>query len=173
MVFITGLILIGAVAFYLAVFFKDNNDIQKPEEAVQIQNTGTEKKDSLDLFFSFLEYYELEEGDTFISTLRKTNLNDKEIDQLIIAAEDSMETNKLRIGTRIEIISELIKEKRIVKEVVIYPDSEEKISVLRIDDKFNVSVNKILNNISIKNDDLQNKIYFKNLLNEAIKSYVG
>ena len=84
LVFITGLILIGAFAYYLAVFFKDNNDIQKTEEAIQIQNTSTEKKDSLDLFYSFLEYYELEEGDTFISTLKKTNLDDKEIDQLII-----------------------------------------------------------------------------------------
>ena len=136
LVFVTGLILIGAVAFYLAIFFKDNNDIQKPEETIKIQNNNTEKKDSLDLFFSFLEYYELEEGDTFISTLKKTNLNDKQIDQLILAAEDSMKTNQLRIGTRIEIISELIKEKRIVKEVLIYPDNEEKISVLRIDDKF-------------------------------------
>ena len=104
LVFITGLILISTVAYYLAVSFKDNNDIQKPEETIQIQNNNTEKKDSLDLFFSFLEYYELKEGDTFISTLKKTNLNDKEIDQLIIAAEDSMETNQLRIGTRIEII---------------------------------------------------------------------
>ena len=93
LVFITGLILISAFAYYLAVSFKDNNDIQEPEETIKIQNNNTEKKDSLDLFFSFLEYYELEEGDTFISTLKKTNLNDREIDQLIIAAEDSMETN--------------------------------------------------------------------------------
>ena len=49
-----------------------------------MQNNNTEKKDSLDLFLSFLEYYELEEGDTFISTLKKTNLNNKEIEQLII-----------------------------------------------------------------------------------------
>ncbi len=139
LVFLIGLILISSVAYYLAVSFKDNNDFQKPEEAIQIQNNNAEKKDSLDLFFSFLEYYKLEEGDTFISTLKKTNLTNREIDQLIIAAENSMETNQLRIGTRIEIISELIKEKRIVKEVIIYPDSEEKISVLRVDDKFIVS----------------------------------
>ena len=132
LVFVTGLILIGAVAYYLAVFFKDDNDIQKPEETIQIHNNNTEKKDSLDLFYSFLEYYELEEGDTFISALKKTNLNDREIDQLIIAAEDSMKTNQLRIGTRIEIISELIKKKRIVNEVIIYPDSEEKLSLIHI-----------------------------------------
>ena len=161
LVFVTGLILIGAVAYYLAVFFKDNNDIQKPVEAIQTLNNNTEKKDSLDLFYSFLEYYELEEGDTFISTLKKTNLNEREIDQLIIAAEDSMETSKLRIGTRIEIISELIKEKRIVKEVVIYPDSEEKISVLRIDDKFTVSrdVKTLYSELVFHEVDIDNSIY--------------
>ena len=42
-----------------------------------------------------------------------------------------------------------------------------------IDKKINQNINKILNNIIIKKDNLQNKIYFKNLLNEAIKSYAG
>ena len=161
LVFVTGLILLSAVAYYLAVSFKDNNDIQKPEETIKIQNNNTEKKDSLDLFYSFLEYYELEEGDTFISTLKKTNLNDREIDQLIIAAEDSMEINQLRIGTRIEIISELIKEKKIVKEVVIYPDSEEKISVLRVDNKFTVSkdVKTLYSELVFHEVDINKSIY--------------
>jgi murein DD-endopeptidase MepM/ murein hydrolase activator NlpD len=161
LVFVAGLILISAVAYYLAVTFKDNNKIQKLEEAIKIQNHNNEKKDSLDLFFSFLEYYELEEGDTLISTLKKTNLNNKEIDQLIIAAEDSMETNQLRIGTRIEIISELIKEKRIVKEVVIYLDSEEKISVLKIDDKFTVrkDVKTLYSELVFHEVDIDKSIY--------------
>ena len=41
------------------------------------------------------------------------------------------------------------------------------------DNKFNQNVNKILNNVILKSDNLQNKIYFKNLLNDAIKSYDG
>ena len=44
---------------------------------------------------------------------------------------------------------------------------------IKIDNKINQNVNKILSNIIIKKDDLQNKIYFKNLLNEAIKIYAG
>ena len=44
---------------------------------------------------------------------------------------------------------------------------------IKINDKFNENINKILNNVILKKDDLQNKIYFKNLLNEAIKSYSG
>ncbi len=44
---------------------------------------------------------------------------------------------------------------------------------IKIDDNINQNVNKILNNVILKKGDLQNKIYFKNLLNEAIKSYAG
>ena len=44
---------------------------------------------------------------------------------------------------------------------------------IKIDNKFNQNVNKILNNIILKKENLQNKIYFKKLLNEAIKSYAG
>ena len=44
---------------------------------------------------------------------------------------------------------------------------------IKIDNKINDNVNKILSNVILKKDDLQNKIYFKNLLNQAIKSYAG
>ena len=44
---------------------------------------------------------------------------------------------------------------------------------IKIDNKINQNINKILNNVILKKDDLQNKIYFKNLLNEAIKNYAG
>ena len=44
---------------------------------------------------------------------------------------------------------------------------------IKIDNKINQNINKILSNVIFKKDDLQNKIYFKNILNEAIKSYAG
>ena len=44
---------------------------------------------------------------------------------------------------------------------------------IKIDNKLNFKINKILGSIMFKESSLQNKIYFKNLLNEAIKSYDG
>ena len=44
---------------------------------------------------------------------------------------------------------------------------------IKIDNKINQNVNKILYNVILKKDLLQNKIYFKNLLNKAIKTYAG
>ena len=48
-----------------------------------------------------------------------------------------------------------------------------KLENIRIDDKFDQNVNKTISDITIKNNDLQNKIYFKNFLNDVIRNYAG
>ncbi len=48
-----------------------------------------------------------------------------------------------------------------------------KLKNIRVDNKINERVNIILSNIIFKKTILQNKIYFKNLLNDAIKNYSG
>ena len=44
---------------------------------------------------------------------------------------------------------------------------------IKIDNEISQDVNKVLNNVVLKKEKIQNKIYFKNLLNEAIKNYAG
>ena len=44
---------------------------------------------------------------------------------------------------------------------------------ISIDKIYNDNMNKIMNKIILKDNNLQNKIYLKNLLNKAIKSYAG
>ena len=44
---------------------------------------------------------------------------------------------------------------------------------INIDKIYNENINKIVNKIFLKDNNLHNKIYLKNLLNEAIKSYAG
>jgi len=44
---------------------------------------------------------------------------------------------------------------------------------IKVDNLINEKVNKTLNQIILKDKNLQNKIYLKNLVNQAIKSYVG
>ena len=55
-------------------------------------------------------------------------------------------------------------------------DFDQKSAVLndiRVDGKFNQNLNKVMSNINFKRDNLQNKIYLKKLLNDAIKNYAG
>ena len=44
---------------------------------------------------------------------------------------------------------------------------------IKIDNKIDQNVNKVLKNLIFKNDKRQNKIYFKNIINKAIKFYSG
>ena len=56
-----------------------------------------------------------------------------------------------------------------------YVFSEKAIMIkdIMIDGKYNQKVNKRLNNIYLRDNDLQNKIYFKNIINDLIEAYAG
>ena len=47
------------------------------------------------------------------------------------------------------------------------------LSDIMIDGKYNQKVNERLNNIYFRDNDLQNKIYLKNIMNDAIAAYSG
>ena len=47
------------------------------------------------------------------------------------------------------------------------------ISDIMINGKYNQKVNKRLNNIYLRDNDIQNKIFFKNMFNDIIESYFG
>ena len=44
---------------------------------------------------------------------------------------------------------------------------------IKIDNVFNENINRILNNVVFKKNNLQNRIYFKNIINKALKNYEG
>tara|TARA_Y100000591_G_scaffold58192_1_gene46665 strand:+ start:59 stop:1549 length:1491 start_codon:yes stop_codon:yes gene_type:complete len=44
---------------------------------------------------------------------------------------------------------------------------------IKIDNEINQNVNRVLNNVILKKSNFQNKIYLKNLINEAFKNYAG
>ena len=44
---------------------------------------------------------------------------------------------------------------------------------IKVDGKVNMSVNNILKSLIFTNNKLQNNIYFKNMMNKAVKSYAG
>jgi hypothetical protein len=47
------------------------------------------------------------------------------------------------------------------------------INDIKIDGKFNKNLSNNFNQILFKDNKLQNKIYFKKLLNDAIRNYAG
>ena len=44
---------------------------------------------------------------------------------------------------------------------------------IRLDDKYNQNINEVMSSITLKDNKLQNKIYFKKLINNALRYYSG
>ena len=55
----------------------------------------------------------------------------------------------------------------------IFDEKTLNINDIKIDGIVDKNLHKNLNEINLKDNNLQNKIYLKNLLNKAIKSYAG
>ena len=138
LVFIFFLLLLSGFSIFLSYEFSEKKFLQS-NDLQTIQNNENQipfKKETLDIDYSFIEYYTLKDGDTLTSVLKKTKLTSREIDQLISSTIDKINVNKLKIGTRIEIISNLKDSEKTVKEIIIYPDVENKINISKVKDNF-------------------------------------
>ena len=138
LVFIFFLLLLSGLSIFLSYEFSEKKFLQSNDLHI-IHNNENQipfKKETLDIDYSFIEYYTLKDGDTLTSVLKKTKLTNREIDQLISSTIDKINVNKLKIGTRIEIISNLKDSEKTVKEIIIYPDAENKINISKVKDKF-------------------------------------
>ena len=138
LVFIFFLLLLSGLSIFLSYEFSEKKFLQSNDLHI-IHNNENQipfKKETLDIDYSFIEYYTLKDGDTLTSVLKKTKLTNREIDQLVSSTIDKINVNKLKIGTRIEIISNLKDAEKTVKEIIIYPDAENKINISKVKDKF-------------------------------------
>ena len=138
LVFIFFLLLLSGFSIFLSYEFSEKKFLQSNDLQI-IHNNENQipfKKETLDIDYSFIEYYTLKDGDTLTSVLKKTKLTSREIDQLISSTIDKINVNKLKIGTRIEIISYLKDSEKTVKEIIIYPDVENKINISKVKDNF-------------------------------------
>ena len=138
LIFIFFLFLLSGFSIFLSFEFSEKKFLQS-NDLQTIQNNENQipfKKETLDIDYSFIEYYTLKDGDTLTSVLKKTKLTSREIDQLISSTIDKINVNKLKIGTRIEIISYLKDSEKTVKEIIIYPDVENKINISKVKDNF-------------------------------------
>ena len=138
LVFIFFLLLLSGFSIFLSYEFSEKKFLQSNNLHI-IHNNENQipfKKETLDIDYSFIEYYTLKDGDTLTSVLKKTKLTSREIDQLISSTIDKINVNKLKIGTRIEIISYLKDSEKTVKEIIIYPDVENKINISKVKDNF-------------------------------------
>ena len=159
------LFLLG-IFYVLAISFGENLVKEKNiSNEIKANKKLISNEAKLEIDFTIVQKYLLREGDTFTKVLKRTNIENNEINNIINIISKKINLKKLKVGTLIETQTKLIGDKEIINEIIIYPDSEKKIYVQKIDNRFVIGEDKKKSFKKLK----LNEVYIKNSIYESFK----
>ena len=162
LILLSGFLITIVTAYYLAMNYGNIEKYQNIN-TTKIQPLNTLEKDSpeLKIAYTYKKKYEMQEGETFSQILSKTELNDSEIQQIIKLTKEKVDLNKLNIGTKIETLSSIKNGNLFIQNIIIYPNKESEIFILRNNNKFEIKSNqlKLYPELVYQEVEIQNSIF--------------
>ena len=153
--------LIG-ISYFLSISFgenlirekKDSKKIMTDKEPIHIE-------EKLEIDFTLVQKYYLQEGETFTRALKQADLKDDEINDVVNIISKKIDLRKLKVGTLIETYTKSINDKKIINEIIIYPDIEKKIYVKKVNNKFVAGEDKkkLFSKSKLYEVEIHNSIY--------------
>ena len=153
--------LIG-ISYFLSISFGENLAREKKvskkiitdEEPIHIE-------EKLEIDFTLVQKYYLQEGETFTGALKQADLQDDEINDVVNIISKKIDLRKLKVGTLIETYTKSINDKKIINEIIIYPDIEKKIYVKKVNNKFVAGEDKkkLFSKLKLYEVEIHNSIY--------------
>ena len=136
-ILLLSFIFLLGISYILSISFGENlakeNKVSKKNITDEVP-IHIEKK--LEIDFTLVQKYYLQEGETFTGALKQADLQDDEINDVVNIISKKIDLRKLKVGTLIETYTKSINDKKIINEIIIYPDIEKKIYVKKVNNKF-------------------------------------
>ncbi len=153
--------LIG-ISYFLSILFGENLAREKkvPKKIVTDENQ-IHIEEKLEIDFTLVQKYYLQEGETFTGALKQADLEDDEINDVVNIISKKIDLRKLKVGTLIETYTKSINDKKIINEIIIYPDIEKKIYVKKVNNKFVAGEDKkkLFSKLKLYEVEIHNSIY--------------
>ena len=145
LIILSGLLITISTAYYLTMNYGDIKKYQNLN-SIKTQPLDTLEKYSpeLKIAYTYKKKYEMQEGENLSQILRKTELNDNEIQEIIRLAKEKIDLNKLKIGTKIETLSSIENGDLSIQNIIIYPNKESEVFIFRNDNKFKIKSNQLM-----------------------------
>ena len=153
--------LIG-ISYFLSISFGENLAREKKVSKKIITDEDPihiEKK--LEIDFTLVQKYYLQEGETFTGALKQADHQDDEINDVVNIISKKIDLRKLKVGTLIETYTKSVNDKKIINEIIIYPDIEKKIYVKKVNNKFVAGEDKkkLFSKLKLYEVEIHNSIY--------------
>ena len=153
--------LIG-ISYFLSISFGENLAREKKvSKKITTDEDPIHIEEKLEIDFTLVQKYYLQEGETFTGALKQANLQDDEINDVVNIISKKIDLRKLKVGTLIETYKKSINDKKTIDEIIIYPDIEKKIYVQKINNKFVAGEDKkrLFSKLKLYEVEIQNSIY--------------
>ena len=153
--------LIG-ISYFLSISFGENLAREKKvSKKIITEEDPIHIEEKLEIDFTLVQKYYLQEGETFTGALKQANLQDDEINDVVNIISKKIDLRKLNVGTLIETYTKSINDKKIINEIIIYPDIEKKIYVKKVNNKFVAGEDKkkLFSKLKLYEVEIHNSIY--------------
>ena len=153
--------LIG-ISYFLSISFGEN---LAREKKVSKKIISSEDPiyigEKLEIDFTLVQKYYLQEGETFTGALKQADLQVDEINDVVNIISKKIDLRKLNVGTLIETYTKSVNDKKIINEIIIYPDVEKKIYVKKVNNKFVAGEDKkkLFSKLKLYEVEIHNSIY--------------
>ena len=153
--------LIG-ISYFLSISFGENLAREKKvSKKIITDEDPIHIDEKLEIDFTLVQKYYLQEGETFTGALKQADLQDDEINDVVNIISKKIDLRKLNVGTLIETYTKSVNDKKIINEIIIYPDIEKKIYVKKVNNKFVAGEDKkkLFSKLKLYEVEIHNSIY--------------
>ena len=161
-ILLLSFIFLLGISYFLSISFGENLAREKKvSKKITTDEDPIHIEEKLEIDFTLVQKYYLKEGETFTGALKQADLKDKEINDVVNIISKKIDLRKLKVGTLIETYTKSINDKKIINEIIIYPDIEKKIYVKKVNNKFVAGEDKkkLFSNLKFYEVEIQNSIY--------------
>jgi murein DD-endopeptidase MepM/ murein hydrolase activator NlpD len=161
-ILLLSFIFLLGISYFLSISFGENLAREKElSKKIITHEDPIHIEEKLEIDFTHVQKYYLQEGETFTGTLKQADLEDDEINDVVNIISKKIDLRKLKVGTLIETYTKSINDKKIINEIIIYPDIEKKIYVKKVSNKFVAGEDKkkLFSKLKLYEVEIHNSIY--------------
>ena len=161
-ILLLSFIFLLGISYFLSISFGENLAREKKvSKKIITDEDPIHIEEKLEIDFTLVQKYYLQEGETFTGALKQADLQDDEINDVVNIISKKIDLRKLKVGTLIETYTKSINDKKIINEIIIYPDIEKKIYVKKVNNKFVAGEDKkkLFSKLKLYEVEIHNSIY--------------
>ena len=161
-ILLLSFIFLLGISYFLSISFGENLTREKKvSKKIITDEDQVYIEEKLEIDFTLVQKYYLQEGETFTGALKQADLQDDEINDVVNIISKKIDLRKLKVGTLIETYTKSVNDKKIINEIIIYPDIEKKIYVKKVNNKFVAGEDKkkLFSKLKLYEVEIHNSIY--------------